>query len=348
MNDEEKIKMFKDVFAPKPGEKVLFLVDLPYGSIKDNKKWIDRRKMASEWFETFQKIGNEIGFSVDLLEYNATGLNNTPIPENIKDSVRKNNLVLALTEFSATSSLKPICNEKGTITRCASMPGIERRMEKSAFQANYADVKIYALALQRLLNDSVGAEIEFSTGDTLYIDLRNREASADKGECNSAGQSINFPSGEGFKAPYEAADDEKNVFGESKTEGVLPVSLNGEITKFIIKNNKIIEVKGNSSKAVEMRDFFAENETRRNIAELGLGCNPKAVITGNVLEDEKVGLHIAYGMSSQLGGKIKSDMHQDICYSKGCPVEGTSVFLIDKDGNKTEIIKNSELRYELL
>jgi len=51
-----------------------------------------------------------------------------------------------------------------------------------------------------------------------------------------------------------------------------------------------------------MRIFFAENDTRRNIAELGIGCNPKAVITGNILEDEKVGLHIAYGMSSHLGG----------------------------------------------
>jgi hypothetical protein len=29
MNREEKIKMFREVFAPKSGEKVLFLVDIP-------------------------------------------------------------------------------------------------------------------------------------------------------------------------------------------------------------------------------------------------------------------------------------------------------------------------------
>ena len=55
--------------------------------------------------------------------------------------------------------------------------------------------------------------------------------------------------------------------------------------------------------------FFNENKSRRNIAELGIGCNPWAVVTGNSLEDEKVGLHIAYELSSHLGGKIKSDMH---------------------------------------
>ena len=85
-----------------------------------------------------------------------------------------------------------------------------------------------------------------------------------------------------------------------------------------------------------------------NIAELGIGCNPNAVITGNVLEDEKVGLHIAYGMSTFIGGKVKSDMHQDICYSKGCPVEGTTVVLTHKDGSKTELIQDATLRYELL
>jgi len=46
--------------------------------------------------------------------------------------------------------------------------------------------------------------------------------------------------------------------------------------------------------------------------------------------------------------KSISDTHQDICYSKGCPVEGITVTLINKDGSKTEIIRDAMLRYELL
>ena len=30
------MKMFNDVFAPKSGEKVLFLIDTPHDNIKDN------------------------------------------------------------------------------------------------------------------------------------------------------------------------------------------------------------------------------------------------------------------------------------------------------------------------
>jgi leucyl aminopeptidase (aminopeptidase T) len=126
------------------------------------------------------------------------------------------------------------------------------------------------------------------------------------------------------------------------------VSVQGEVMKWIIQQNKIVDVKGSSAKAQEVRLFLKENDTRRNIAELGIGCNPKAIITGNVLEDEKVGLHIAYGMSTHLGGTVTSDMHEDICYSKGCPVEGTTVTLLNSKGTTTALIQDAMLQYDIL
>ena len=82
---------------------------------------------------------------------------------------------------------------------------------------------------------------------------------------------------------------------------------------------------------------------------MGIGCNPDAVVTGDDLEDEKVaGIYITYGMSTHIGGKIKSDMHMDIVYAKGCPIEGTTVTLINADGTKTELIRDAILQYDLL
>ena len=97
-----------------------------------------------------------------------------------------------------------------------------------------------------------------------------------------------------------------------------------------------------------MRRFFIEKDSRRNIAELGIGCNPNAIVTGNVLEDEKAGLHIAYGSSVHLGGKVMSDVHQDICYAKGLPIEGISLKLINGDKTIIEIIRDAALQYDLL
>jgi leucyl aminopeptidase (aminopeptidase T) len=349
MKIEDRMKMFNDVFAPKSGEKVLFLVDVPHDNIKDNNTWKDRRKMVKEWYNTFIKMGEENDFSVDIKEFQATGRHNSPVPETLLEIAKTYHLVLAMTEYSMTSSLILLCRAQGSITRAASMPTIEKRMEQTALQADYTEVQHYAHSLERYLNKAHSAEILFSTGDRLVIDLRNRKAHADTGECKKPGQSINFPSGEACKVPYEAAPDEIDEFGESKTEGIMPVTDEKELMKFIIKNNKINEVIGNGRKAEQMRVFFSQDESHRNIAELGIGCNPKAVVTGNVLEDEKVGgLHIAYGMSTQLGGKVDSDMHQDICYPKGLPVEATTLTLYNQDGSKTDIIHNAKLRYDLL
>jgi hypothetical protein len=46
MKRQEKIKLFRDIFAPKSGENVLFLVDMPHGNITDSQVWKDRREMA--------------------------------------------------------------------------------------------------------------------------------------------------------------------------------------------------------------------------------------------------------------------------------------------------------------
>lgn len=349
MNEDEKKKMFHDVFAPKKDENILFLYDTPHGKIKDSVKWIDRRKIAEEWYQIFRNMGNLEDYFVDIASYPATGLHNTGLPEDIIKKVEKSNLVIALTEYSASHPLGLICHRNNSITRCGSLPLVERRMENTALKADFTLVRKYVKSLENLLNASIGAHVSFSTNDTLYIDLRNRKACVDDGICFNAGKVINLPFGESYKPPYEAVGDEVDDYGESKTKGILPEYFGDEIVKYQVENNRITKIEGEGKKVVEMQHFFNENLSRRNIAELGIGCNPNAVVTGNILEDEKVaGLHIAYGLSKSFGGKVDCDMHKDICFPKGAIVEATSLVLIDKNEKKTELINKDGLQFNLL
>ena len=56
----------------------------------------------------------------------------------------------------------------------------------------------------------------------------------------------------------------------------------------------------------------------RNMAEFGIGTNPKARITGTILEDEKVKgtAHIAFGTNASFGGKIQTSIHLDYVFDK--------------------------------
>lgn len=352
-------KLLMDVFAPQAGEKVLVMTDLPHGEYADNKKWAERRKMAREWRSAFQRLGNRLGFSVHpLFTYAATGAHSAPLPQEggmegqrvrLEDILADTNIVVALTEYSATAPLIDFLQKLPNL-RAASMPGVMRSMEQTALAADYSEVARKSHLLAGKLDRAVGARVRFSTGHQMYFDLRHRQAEADDGQLHADKKGIrliNLPSGEACIAPYEG-----ELEGQpSRTEGTIPVLYDDELVLFTVQGNRIVEVIGEGPQAAQKRDYFAVDQARRNIAELGLGCNDKAVISGNVLEDEKVlGLHWAYGRSDHIGGTVgvaafshpSHVVHYDLVYPKGGRIEVASLVLEYEDGASEELIKNGQ------
>ena len=49
------------------------------------------------------------------------------------------------------------------------------------------------------------------------------------------------------------------------------------------------------------------------VAELGIGTNEKAILTGHLLEDEKIlgSCHVAFGASAGMGGAVQVPVHID-------------------------------------
>ena len=352
-------KLLVDVFAPQPGERVLVMADLPHGDLRDSEAWADRRAMAAEWQSAFQQLGEKRGFTVHaLLKYAATGAHGAALPDEgemdgekvrLEDILSETNIAVALTEYSATAPLIGFMNTLPGL-RAASMPGISRKMEGTALSADYTDVARKSHMLADGLGRAMGAKVRFSTGHEVYFDLRHRKAEADDGQLHAdktGVRLINLPSGEACIAPYEG-----ELEGQpSKTAGMIPADYGGEQVIYRVRENHIEEIIGDGPKAGEMRDYFAVDEARRNIAELGLGCNDKAVISGSVLEDEKVlGMHWAYGLSQHIGGVTgpaqfsdpKHVVHQDIVYPKGGSVEIASLAVEYEDGATEEIIKDAE------
>ncbi len=352
-------KLIVDVFDPQPGEAVLVMVDLPHGSLDDYGEWSARREMAEEWRQAFEQLGSQLGFTVHpLLTYSATGAPNAPLPDAgtidgqevlFESILADTNIVVALTEFSATAPLAEYTQRFPNL-RVASMPGATRSMEQSALAADYAEVARKAHLLQEKLDRAVGARVQFSTGHEMYFDLRHRQPHADDGQLRAGGADarvINLPSGEAYVAPYEGELEND----PSKTEGFIPLMLGDELVVGRVEQNRIVEVIGEGPQADEARQYLALDEARRNLAELGLGCNDKAVVTGNVLEDEKVmGMHWAHGLSEHIGGTVGVDdfsapdlvEHRDWVYPKGGAIEIASLVLEYGDGTSEQIIRDAE------
>jgi leucyl aminopeptidase (aminopeptidase T) len=72
----------------------------------------------------------------------------------------------------------------------------------------------------------------------------------------------------------------------------------------------------------------AHGPAGRNLAELGVGTNDCAELTGNVLEDEKIlgTVHVAFGASVGIGGTVEVPVHLDcVVLAASLQIDGVPV-----------------------
>src|SRR5262249_32176978 len=76
-------------------------------------------------------------------------------------------------------------------------------------------------------------------------------------------------------------------------------------------------------------------EDGTNVAELGIGTNERAILTGEILEDEKIAgtCHVAFGASAGIGGTVQVPVHLDCIVMKPT---------VELDGEA--IVRGGELR----
>ncbi len=350
-------KFIDDIFAPGNNEILTIMIDIPTENSPDNSAWRERRVMGEEWLEKIKKNSEKWNLKVNpLVKYNATGANNGDLPQTCKignsestlvSVIDNSTIIISMPTFSATAPLYEYSMKRNNL-RVASMPGVERFMEETGLSADYSEISRKCSILQKLFSSASSANVIFSSGHRCQFDIEINTPMIDNGilhpEMGGTEYSLsNLPAGEVYVVPDESS--------KSRTIGDIPVMVESELVILKVKENKIIDILGNGKLAEQFKKEFDLDPARRNIAEFAIGVNPKATVTGNVLQDEKAGFHWAYGRSDHLGGSFgvesflspENVVHQDIVYAKGNSVECSELTLIMKNGSSELIIKNSEL-----
>lgn len=145
-----------------------------------------------------------------------------------------------------------------------------------------------------------------SRGSRLTFELTGREGIADDGELSASGAFGNLPCGEAFIAPLSGE-------GEIVTSSLAPLGLSDEPAKLTVRGGRIVAARdGLGPKYLALLQEHGELAT--NLAELGIGTNDRATLTGNVLEDEKIlgTVHVAFGASAGIGGTVTVPIHLDV------------------------------------
>ena len=329
LNADELVALVKRVFNPGPDDRLLtILTDCPDDAVPDRPEWKARRQMAADWALALAGAGDPLGLETRLYLYRNVRHNNAdlpdrfflhaggPVPESAgeleglspasQDAVLgSSHLILAPTEFSATAPLKLGAVKHGF--RAATMPGFSDAMV-AALRLDYVEINRRVGVLTGLLDRAHEARITFQVADfetcDLVLDLRNRTAHASGGLFPEPRMVGNLPSGEAYIVPYEG----EQAGRPSLSEGRLPVQFEDGIVIYDIRENRAVSVSGvgPGPRAAAEQAYLAGEAAYGNLTELGLGVLADFGLkpTGEILLDEKLGLHIAFGRSDHFGGIV--------------------------------------------
>jgi leucyl aminopeptidase (aminopeptidase T) len=195
------------------------------------------------------------------------------------------------------------------------MPGITEEMMMNSVNVDFGGMKMVADRLIETLENAVQLHITTVAGTDILLGVAGRKFIGDIGV--RPGEMCNIPCGEVYSAPLETEANGIIVFDASIGDiGLLRHPLKvfvqkGRITKFESDDKELVK------RITELTDI---DEDAKVIGELGIGINPGARITGNMLEDEKAlgTAHIAFGNNADFpgGGKNNSKIHRDFLFYK--------------------------------
>ncbi len=375
LSPQDLKQLIESAFPRRDGDRGLaVIVDIPDEKVPDNDPWKNRRRMARRWVDALNTVKDEMGLEkVALVYYPNVHSNNADLPEaayfwegdpgSLETSTLKkegneisferifseHQILMAPTEFSTTAPLK--LNAKTHGYRAATMPGFSPEMIPS-LRLDYGEINRRVQVVKEKLDEASEARIEFLVHGSIHrlqMDLRHRTAHASGGFFPEPATAGNLPSGEAYIVPYEGEKGEP-----SRTSGMLPVQFGDEVVLYRIDRNRAVEVLSMGPTSAQEADKIRSEPAYANLSEAGFGVlGPFGVKPiGEMLLDEKLGLHIAFGRSDHFGGAVgikdfsspDKVVHIDRIYIPETQpdVEVRSVDLVFDDGRTERLIENGE------
>jgi aminopeptidase len=190
--------------------------------------------------------------------------------------------------------------------RGATMPEVSADMLARVMAVDFDTMAARSRAVTALLDRSDEARVTCPLGTDLTLDLTGRAAISDDGNLTARGAFGNLPCGEGFIAPL-------NGQGQLFASSMARLGISDEPAMLTVENGRLIAAeRGHGPRFIELLKAHGDNGV--NLAELGIGTNDRARITGFVLEDEKIlgTVHVAFGNSAAIGGTVSVPIHLDV------------------------------------
>jgi leucyl aminopeptidase (aminopeptidase T) len=229
-------------------------------------------------------------------------------PRAVAAAMAAADVVLAPTIQSLShTAARKVASEAGV--RIATLPGVTEEMLARLMNGDLDEMRRRGWAIVNVLNGGSQVRITDANGSDLRFSIEGREGIVDAGELSAKGAFGNLPCGEGFIAPVEGTAEGTLVVDGS----IAAIGLVESPVRLTIEEGHLVGATNNEG-AQLMELLTPHGPDGTNVAELGIGTNEEAILTGNILEDEKIfgTAHVAFGASAGIGGTVQVPVHLDV------------------------------------
>jgi len=282
----------RDCMGVQPGERVLVVTDAPL------------RTIGYATFEAARDLGNE----AVLVEMPPRTTNGEEPPAEVAALMAQFDVVLCPTSKSLThTDSRRAASAKGA--RVATLPGVTEEVMVRCMNADYTEIAARTYRLCDLMRATKVVRVKAPAGTDITLPVEGREPHASSGLFRDAGQWGNLPTGEAYLAPLEGLSDGVVVVDGSMAS----VGMVDEPIRIAVRGGYAAEITGGESARRLVALLEPHGRDGRTVAEFGIGTNDKAVLTGVILEDEKVmgTIHVAFGDNKSMGGTVRVASHLD-------------------------------------
>jgi aminopeptidase len=282
----------RDCMGARPGEHVLVVTDEPLRTIG----------------YALRQAAKDLGHDVLLVEMLPRRSNGEEPPREVADLMAHSDLVLCPTSKSLThTGARRAASAAGA--RIATLPGVTEDIMVRCMNADYTRIAERTRRICDLLAATRAVRVTAPAGTDITMLIAGRTPHASSGIFRDKGQWGNLPTGEAYLAPLEGQSQGVVVVDGS----MAGVGVTAEPIRIAVRDGFAEEIAGGREADALRALLEPHGRDGRNVAEFGIGTNDRAILTGVILEDEKVmgTIHIAFGDNKSMGGSVGVASHLD-------------------------------------
>jgi 2,5-dihydroxypyridine 5,6-dioxygenase len=264
--------------------------------------------------EIIAEAGAELGVVPLILQMPIRARDGQEPPDSVAAAMAKANLILTPVQRSITHT-HAVRNAVGGGSRALVLTQwTEDFLVEGGINADFPAIQPTCLALGRAFEAADRVRVTAPGGTDLTFDCQGRPGNALT--CIvGPGEFSPVPTIEANVSPIEGTAE--GVVVADVSIPYVDIGVLEEPVRAVIEGGMVVRIEG-GRQARELDEVLRSFEDPMcfNVAELGIGMNPAASVTGFMLEDEAVArtAHLGIGTSITLGGTVKAASHFDLLF----------------------------------